>query len=309
MRVLIVGDKEEERAVLRQAIQRLGHDWREAHDGDAGWLQYLEWRPQVILSDFVMPGKNGLELCQAVRSQPFDHYTYFILLSTLAQRAHVLDGLRSGADDYLAKPVDVDELELRLLAAGRVNELHRRLAEQRSQLQQLSSQLLAESRKDALTQVGNRMRFHDDTPGFLEAPELCVALCDIDCFKQYNDTYGHLEGDKVLKVVASHLQESTPDQVQVYRFGGEEFLLVFPQDQEAAHEVLQRLRSEVEALQVVHVGNPPYGRLTLTFGLAPLQGHTPGDLELCLKQADEALYQGKHGGRNRVVCHNSAATR
>jgi diguanylate cyclase (GGDEF)-like protein len=299
MLILIVGDREEERAVLRQAVTRLGHEWRQSVDGDEGWLHYLDCRPQVILSDFMMPGKNGLELCQAVRAQPFDHYTYFVMLSTLAERDHVFEGLRSGADDYLPKPVDVAELELHLLAAERVSELHRRLAEQRQELQDLSQKLLAESRKDALTQVGNRLRFHDDSPGFLACSPCTVALCDIDCFKQYNDTYGHLEGDKILKVVAHQLdrcQEAT-----LYRFGGEEFLLVFAnQEVEAAAAVLEQLRAEIEALQVVHVGNPPYGRLTVTFGLAPLQGDTPGHLEKALKEADLALYEGKKSGRNRV---------
>jgi diguanylate cyclase (GGDEF)-like protein len=307
MLILIVGDKEEERRVLREACQRLGHEWREAPDGDAGWLQYLDCHPQVILSDFVMPGKNGLELCRAVRNQPFDHYTYFILLSTLAQRDHILEGLRSGADDYLPKPVDVEDLELRLLAAQRVTELHARLAEQRHQLQVMGDRLFEESRRDPLTQVGNRLRFHDDSPKFLELP-CAVALCDIDCFKQYNDIYGHLEGDKILRLVASQLDRISAHGHFLYRFGGEEFLLIFPGlTAEQAAEQLDALRREIEALQVVHVGNKPYGKLTVTFGLCPLDGTTLGDLERVGKQADEALYEGKRGGRNQVRVYSASA--
>ena len=302
MKILIVGDKEPERCLLRVACTNLSHDWRESADGDEGWLQYLDWGPEVILSDFIMPGKNGLELCRAVRSQPFDHYTYFILLSSLAQRGHVLDGLRSGADDYLPKPVDVDELALRLLCAERVTELHHRLARQREELQELSHKLFEESRKDQLTQVGNRMRFNDDRGRFLELETCNVALCDIDCFKQYNDIYGHLEGDKILKVVAHQLDELSCTGTHVYRFGGEEFLLVFPeQTQTAAAELLERLRAQIEGLGLIHVGNKPYGKLTVTFGLSSLQGSTPGDFERTLKEADEALYEGKHAGRNRLI--------
>lgn len=303
MLILIVGDKEEERRILREAVERLGHEWREAADGDAGWLQYLNCRPQVILSDYIMPGKNGLELCRAVRSQPFDHYTFFVLLSTLAQRDNILDGLRSGADDYLPKPVDVEDLELRLLAAQRVTELHARLAEQRHQLQVMSARLLEESRRDPLTQVGNRLRYHDDSHKFLELP-CAVALCDIDCFKQYNDIYGHLEGDKILKLVASQLDRLSGD-AHVYRFGGEEFLLVFPgTETDSAHAVLENLRQEIENLEVVHVGNKPFGKLTVTFGLCPLDGTTLGDLERVGKQADDALYEGKRTGRNRVKLYS-----
>ncbi len=305
MLILIVGDKEEERRVLREACQRLGHEWREAPDGDAGWLQYLNCRPQVILSDFVMPGKNGLELCRSVRNQPFDHYTYFVLLSTLSQREHILEGLRSGADDYLPKPVDVEDLELRLLAAQRVTELHARLAEQRHQLQVMSERLFEESRRDPLTQVGNRLRYHDDSPKFLELP-CAVALCDIDCFKQYNDIYGHLEGDKILRLVAGQLDRLSGD-AHVYRFGGEEFLLIFPGlEADQAFAELEKLRREIEALDVVHVGNKPFGKLTVTFGVCPLDGCTLGDLERVGKQADEALYDGKRTGRNRVKIYQSA---
>lgn len=305
MLILIVGDKEAERAILKEAISRLGHEWREAEDGDQGWLHYLECAPQVILSDFIMPGKNGLELCRAVRSQPFDHYTYVVLLSTLAERGHILEGLRSGADDYLPKPVDVDELELRLLSARRVTELHRRLAQQTAELQALSEQLLAESRKDPLTQVGNRLRFNDDSASFLalvgDGQPCAVALCDIDCFKQYNDIYGHLEGDKILKVVASTLERASAEEVKVYRFGGEEFLLTFPQrTAEAALPELDAIRADIEALGITHVGNQPYNKLTVTFGIAPVQAATYGDLERALKDADVALYEGKRDGRNRV---------
>lgn len=303
MLILIVGDKEEERRVLREAVQRLGHQWREAPDGDAGWLQYLDCRPQVILSDFVMPGKNGLELCRAVRSQPFDHYTYFVMLSSLSQRDHILDGLRSGADDYLAKPVDVEDLELRLLAALRVTELHARLADQRHQLEIMSARLLEESRRDPLTQVGNRLRYHDDSPKFLELP-CSLALCDIDCFKQYNDIYGHLEGDKILKLVAGQLDRLSVG--PVYRFGGEEFLLVFPGlEIPQATEVLEKLRQEIEDLDVTHVGNQPFGKLTVTFGVCALDGKTLGDLERVSKQADEALYEGKRSGKNRVKIYGA----
>lgn len=305
MLILIVGDKEAERAVLKDAITRLGHEWREAEDGDQGWLHYLDCAPQVILSDFIMPGKNGLELCRAVRTQPFDHYTYVVLLSSLAERGHILEGLRSGADDYLPKPVDVDELELRLLSARRVTDLHRRLAQQKEELQALSDQLFTESRKDPLTQVGNRLRFNDDSAHFLatvrDGQACAVALCDIDCFKQYNDIYGHLEGDKILKVVASTLDRASAEEVQVYRFGGEEFLLTFPQrTAEASLPELEHIRADIEGLGLTHVGNQPYGKLTVTFGVAPLQGSSYGDLERALKDADVALYEGKRGGRNRA---------
>jgi len=199
--------------------------------------------------------------------------------------------------------VDGEDLELRLLAALRVTELHARLADQRHQLEVMSARLLEKSRRDPLTQVGNRLRYHDDSPQFLELP-CSVALCDIDCFKQYNDIYGHLEGDKVLKLVAGQLDRFSVG--PVYRFGGEEFLLVFPGlKAPEASEVLEKLRQEIEDLDVTHVGNQPFGKLTVTFGLCPLDGQTLGDLERVSKQADEALYEGKRAGKNRVKLYGA----
>jgi diguanylate cyclase (GGDEF)-like protein len=307
MRILIVGDKEEERALLRQALRDKNLPWREAHDGDEGWLAYLDYAPHIILSDFVMPGRNGLQLTQDVRRQPFEHYTYIVLLSTLAEKHHVMEGLRAGADDYLSKPVDLDELELRLLSAHRVSQLHQRLAQQKAALEDLTRQLREESRRDALTQVGNRFRLHDRTPDFLKShapPErpCWVALCDIDGFKQYNDIYGHHEGDKVLKLVAQHLHHRSPPEVEVYRFGGEEFLLTFTDMLEASVvQCLEQLRTELHDLNVTHLGNPPHGRVTLTLGYHPLEEDTAGDLERAIKMADAALYEGKRSGKNQVV--------
>jgi len=306
MKILIVGDKEAERAVLRTAVTQLGHDWREAADGDEGWVQFLHWQPHVVLSDFVMPGRNGMELCQEVRKQPFQHYTYFMILSSLAQRDNIFAGLRAGADDFLSKPVDVDELRLRLISAERVSSLHLKLAKQKQELQILNQQLFSESRKDALTGLGNRLKFQDEIPSFLsdrkQGKPVSVAICDIDCFKQYNDIYGHFEGDKILQLVAQQLSSYQGTRLHSFRFGGEEFLLVLPRrslDETQTH--CEELRAQVEQLSVTHTGNKPYEKLTLTFGTAALEGATEGDLDKALRLADDALYQGKNGGRNRVA--------
>jgi diguanylate cyclase (GGDEF)-like protein len=307
MRILIVGDKEEERQVLRQAVTGLGHQWQEACDGDQGWLHYLEYQPDIVLSDFVMPGRSGVQLAADIRRQPHDHYTYVIILSSLHQRHNVLDGLRAGADDYLAKPVDVAELELRLLSATRFQALHQRLAEQRDLLKELNQKLYDEGRRDVLTGVHNRLRFQEDSSQLLQlyaaGEPVTMVLGDVDCFKQYNDNYGHSEGDKVLRLVAQHLDRSTPEEVSVYRVGGEEFLLVYPE--RTVDEVspqLEGVRQGLVDFRVAHAFNEPHGCVTITLGVAPLQGSSLGELERALRRADEALYSGKEAGRNRVVC-------
>ncbi len=307
MRILIVGDREEERAILREALDRLGFQYKECHDGAAGWEMIQSWVPDLVLSDFIMPGLNGRELCRKVRENTWDHYIYFVVLSTLHKRDHVIEGLRSGADAYLPKPVDMEALEARLSAAQRVTELHKKVANQRNELERLNGQLRDESRRDPLTGVGNRLRLNDDMVGYLDAHQryghqFCLALCDIDYFKQYNDTYGHLLGDRVLRQVARVLQSGTRGSDSVYRFGGEEFLVVFRQTNlEVARQACERLRASLQEAAIEHMGNPPLNVLTITFGLAELTLDSDTPVESVLKRADEALYHGKFAGRNRVV--------
>ncbi len=134
----------------------------------------------------------------------------------------------------------------------------------------------------------------------------CLAMADIDYFKHYNDTYGHLEGDKILKQVAQLLERGTRGSDRVYRFGGEEFLLVFcEQSLEQSRVACERLRVDLEQRELTHAQHP-LGRVTITFGLAVLEGSTPEALQTALNQADEALYVGKNEGRNRVVLASSS---
>lgn len=313
MRILVVGDKDWERKQLCDAVEALGHEHFQAPDGDQGWQACLELCPDVVLSDYIMPGRNGRELCREVRNHKFENYVYFVILSTLSERGDVLEGMRAGADDYLPKPVDLEALEARLMAASRVTSLHKKVADQRNELRRLNVRLRDESRRDALTQVGNRLSFNDDAREFLDAFKryghtVCFALCDIDKFKQYNDTYGHLAGDENLHMVAQHLEKGTRASDKVYRFGGEEFLVVFREsDLETSRRAAERLREALQKRAVTHIENPPHGVVTLTFGLSMLDSAEPGGLEAALNRADEALYHGKESGRNRVVLYAEMA--
>src|SRR5688572_16710053 len=129
MRVLIAEDSGVLRRALRRAVEGLGHECVEAVDGELAWQAFRENGADVIISDWIMPGLEGPELCRRVRAEPGRPYTYFIILTVLEEKQHALTGMRAGADDYLTKPVDLDDLQLRLIAAQRVSALHRRLAE------------------------------------------------------------------------------------------------------------------------------------------------------------------------------------
>jgi signal transduction histidine kinase len=128
MRVLIAEDSGILRRALRRAVEGLGHECVEAEDGEAAWHLFDQQGADVVISDWMMPGLEGPELCRRVRAVSGRPYTYFVILTVLEEKRHALAGMRAGADDYLTKPVDLDDLQLRLIAAERVTELHRRLA-------------------------------------------------------------------------------------------------------------------------------------------------------------------------------------
>lgn len=307
MKILVVGDKDYERQPLAANVKALGHQVHEADDGTTAWEAYKAEEFDVIISDFLMPQMNGLELTRKVREEPQSTYTYIIICSSQNRKKDVMAGFESGVDDYIAKPMELEELKCRLISSVRVTNLHRELAAKNTQLKAMGDNLRAESRRDPLTNVGNRLRFTDDVKRYIDqysryGHSFYLGLVDIDNFKLYNDTYGHLEGDDVLKRVARALADGSRASDEVYRMGGEEFLLVFAdQDEDGAFIAADRIRQAVEDLDVTHCRNEPYGKVTITVGLAPFTAKNREEVDLDLQKADVRLYKGKSAGRNRVV--------
>jgi diguanylate cyclase (GGDEF)-like protein len=305
VRILIADDTAVARMMLQRALNTLRHPYTVAEDGEQAWELFERHGADVVISDWVMPGMDGDELCRRVREASDGSYTYFILLTSLEDKAHVLQGMEAGADDYLTKPFDIDELEARLIAAERVTALHERLRAQQEELERLNAALFRDSRKDALTGLGNRLAQRE------ELAQLCaraaryghgfaVALCDVDHFKKYNDGAGHLAGDAALKAVAGTLLDSCRSGDSVYRYGGEEMLVVLPeQSVESAAVGAERLRAGVEAMAVPHP-RAEGAVVTISVGVAQLEPADEGDYERLLQRADAALYRAKESGRNRV---------
>ncbi len=138
MKILIAEDDAVSRLILQKAVERLGHACLVAVDGAEAWALYQRTPVDVVISDWMMPGLDGRALCQQVRAHAADGYTYFIFLTTLNDKEHVLSGMQAGADDYLTKPLDRDELQVKLIAAARVTALHRQLAAHRTELERLN---------------------------------------------------------------------------------------------------------------------------------------------------------------------------
>ena len=306
MKILIAEDDAVSRTILRRAVEKIGHECLAAADGEEAWNLYKETPDiDVIISDWMMPGVDGLELCRRVRGDGRVGYTYFIFLTALGDREHLLQGLEAGADDYLSKPLDRDELGMRLTSALRVTDLHRRLAFQNNELEELNRMLFEQSRQDPLTSLGNRLRLREDLQVLQSRTKryghnYAVALCDVDFFKAYNDRYGHLAGDDVLRRVAATISSGLRIGDTTYRYGGEEFLVVLPeQDADAATAITDRLRLAVADLGIPHAVGTPDGVVTISAGVAVSTG--AGDADGLLKAADEALYAAKRDGRNRVA--------
>ena len=308
MRILIAEDDTVSRTILRRAVEKFGHECLAAAGGEEAWALYKE-NPDldVIISDWMMPGMDGLELCRLVRGDERDTYTYFIFLTALGDREHLLMGLEAGADDYLSKPLDRDELQVRLISAARVTALHRRLAQHGEELKKLNRRLFEQSREDALTGLGNRLRLGEDLETLQARADryghsYSVILCDVDFFKSYNDRHGHVAGDEVLKRVAREIRVQCRSGDTAYRYGGEEFLVVLPEQPiEAAVTVADRLRRSVENLGITHESKDPTGPVTISAGVAALRVGEQKSTDDLLKEADAALYHAKDAGRNRVA--------
>jgi two-component system cell cycle response regulator len=314
MKVLIAEDSAVARLSLETTLSSLGYDCVVAEDGQAAWNLFLASAPDVVISDWLMPGIDGDELCRRIREHPGASYTYFILLTSLTAQAHVVRGMQAGADDYLKKPFDTDDLNARLIAAARVVELHERLGAQQTQLEALNLSLFEEGRRDPLTHVGNRIALGEQLPELTARAEryghiYSVALYDVDHFKLFNDTQGHLGGDHVLSAVAAALVSESRIGDTVYRYGGEEFVVVLPeQTLEDAAAVTERVRAGVFALRIPHPACGPAAVVTVSAGVAQLEPGDAGDFESVLRRADAGLYRAKEHGRNHVDVGISAAS-
>jgi two-component system, cell cycle response regulator len=306
VRILIAEDDTASRLILEAALAGLGHEIVTATDGEQAWKLFRSEKVEAIISDREMPGLNGVDLCRRIRGSDGGKYIYFIFLTSVNDKVGAAEGIRAGADDYLMKPLNRHELEARLLVASRITELYRELANQQVELERLNSQLFRQARIDGLTQVGNRLKMREDLDVLVarvakQGESFCAVMCDVDHFKLYNDEYGHLQGDEVLKKVASTLLQGCRPNDEVYRYGGEEFLLVIPEQSiEAACAAAERHRARIEQLAIPNIGSPG-AIVTISAGVASINPSSGRSIKEWLESADGALYRAKQLGRNRVI--------
>ena len=304
MRILVVDDEPLSRLVVQAAVDQLGHQWTAAEDGEAAWRCFSQDKPDVLITDLLMPGVDGLELCRQVRGDTRAGYTYIILITVLGDRQDIIRGMEAGADDYLVKPLQLFDLQARLIAAQRVTDLHAELDRHRAQLAHLA-------RHDPLTGLSNRRSLDEDLEVLHARSQrygrgFALAMCDLDRFKAYNDTHGHQAGDQALRAVAATIAGEVRGGDGVYRYGGEEFLLVLPeQTLDTALVAVERVRSAVERLAIPQPAAGPGGILTLSAGIAAFGPGEATTAEELLGKADAALYRAKSAGRNQLALADS----
>jgi two-component system chemotaxis family response regulator WspR len=272
-------------------------------------------RPTVILQDLVMPGMDGLTLVRQYRAHPDTKDIPIVVLSTKEEPAVKGDAFTAGANDYLVKFPDKIELLARIRYHSKAywNQLRRDDADRalrRSQQQLLEANLELQrlNNVDALTGVSNRKHFNEyiETEwkrAVREQTPLSLLMVDVDDFKRYNDTYGHLAGDAVLRTVAQTARNCLKRPADLAaRFGGEEFVIILPATPlDGAAHVGEKLCRSVENLKLPHTGSTVGGLVTVSVGCASTIPQRGDSFRALLETADVALYEAKKSGKNRVV--------
>ncbi len=297
-RVLIVDDSPSIRREIRQALEDegIGVECHEASNGIEGFRSLMDRPADLVLCDLVMPEFDGLKFLQLVSSRPELAEVPIIMLTAIGDVDQKVKVLGSGASDYITKPFHAGELLARV-------KVHLKIKTLQDELRQKNALLLELSTTDGLTKIYNRRHFLELARKEFERSarlglQLSLLLFDVDHFKEINDTYGHQAGDDVLVSLCGAVASSLRDYDIFGRYGGDEFVVLFPQsDLRAALRVAGRIEKSIGEIEVPEMGGR---RVTISGGLAPkMVRHA--DLEALLKTADEALYRSKSLGRARIT--------
>src|SRR5438270_1633496 len=296
--VLVADDDTVSRTMLQSCLQKWGLSVCTAKDGLYAWheLQKPD-APSLIILDWMMPGFSGIELCRKIRASKSSHYPYILLLTSRDAKEDLVEALDAGADDYLTKPFNANELRARLAVGRRILTLQ-------NELRRKEEELSFRARHDSLTGLWNRGAIMD----FMERElararrggnSLGVLLLDIDHFKNVNDTHGHPAGDAMLQQVAQRLSAGIRAYDWVGRYGGEEFIVLLADcNTETLALCAERLREIVAAAPMQASGLDL--KITVSIGAAlSSRESNEGSAEI-LQLADSALYRAKQHGRNRV---------
>ncbi len=306
IKILVVDDIPVNIQLLQTHLSSAGYETVVANNGEEALKQFREHKPDLILLDIMMPKLDGFETCRILKQNKNSRFVPVIMVTALNEIEDKIKGIEAGADDFITKPFNKLELLARVKSLLRIKTLHDELQEKVKQLEQAQERLRELAVTDGLTKLHNYRYFREYLDRELLRAErhdtkVSVLMLDIDYFKHYNDTQGHLAGDEVLRSIAGLMRENIRSIDFAARYGGEEFVIVLSQtDAESARVVAEKIRLLVEEYPFTHEESQPNGKITISMGIASF----PDDgkkAEKVVNTADQRLYQAKAAGRNQIV--------
>lgn len=298
--ILVIDDSKLIVHVANKMLSKSGHTVLLAEDGETGLELANSQKPDLILLDLILPGIDGYQVCQKIKSNDHTKDIPVIMLTSKAEHADKVKGLKLGASDYVTKPFDEGELIARVQTHLRIKELY-------ESLQEKNRLLLEMANRDGLTGLYNHRYFQEtlskDFPKAVRYKEdISYLMFDIDHFKKFNDTYGHQTGDVVLKTLGSLIVKLLRDSDLAARYGGEEFaVILYHTIKEDAFIIAERIRKTVEEYEFR--SENLVLQVTISIGVASNDHPDVQDAKTLIECADKALYKAKEEGRNRVVIY------
>jgi diguanylate cyclase (GGDEF)-like protein len=306
MKVLVVDDSKAIRMLESDCITSLGHQVFEAENGLDAIACVKENDIDLVLMDVEMPGIDGFETTLKIRAMESIDWFPIIFVTAKIDDESFANGILSGGDAYLPKPVNLIRLQLTITAMERIYVMRQKLQRAQKYLLAANKELERLALYDPLTNLANWRNFDETLERQFKLAKrnknpISLIICNIDFFKTYNDTYGHHQGDNCLVNVAKIIGEIPKRPTdKACRYGGEEFTIILPETNlKGGLAVAEKLRQAVFDKKIKHKGSSVVPCVTLSFGLATYTGQFQSADEL-LKAADEALYRAKENGRNRV---------
>lgn len=307
-RILIIDEDQGMRQKLSELLQQEGHRVVAVSNAEQGLEVFGCLRPNLILVDTTMPEIDGYSFCQQFQSRLGGDCPPVLMIINLEDEALVEQEFEAGAVDFVTKPVHWPVLRHQIRRVLREAQLARLLAQSNQELQQANQELYRLAVSDSLTQLANRRRFEEYLQQqwqclSREQAPLALILGDVDCFKAYNDTYGHQAGDQCLQRVAKALSWAANRPADlVARYGGEEFAVILPNTPtQGAVQVAKKIQHNLSTFGIPHACSPVSDFVTVSLGVASLIPSSCTTPAVLVRASDQALYQAKDEGRNCVV--------
>ncbi len=305
-KILIVDDIPANIRLLESYLVNSVYELYQAKDGEEAIQQIEAVEPDLILLDIMMPKMNGYDTCRLIKKSEKGRFTPVIMVTALNEGESQIRGIESGADDFISKPINKYELRARVKSLLRIKTLHDQLQDKIDQLERTKERLRQLAIKDGLTGLYNYRHLKKTLNYEVQRSErhkspFSLIMFDIDHFKKYNDTFGHLAGDKVLQIIAKLLVRNLRRIDTAARYGGEEFAVLLPNTvKKNARVVAEKLRTLIERYPFPYQANQSDNNLTISLGLSnyPADGRSFEQLVEC---ADKRLYRAKASGRNQVI--------